>query len=498
MSDHRYDAIVVGAGIGGLSSAIALAAEGMTVCVVEAADAAGGKMGWASVDGVECDTGPSVLTLPNVFEDVFAAAGIRMADVLTLRRPDPSFRYLFADGAQVEIHHAPVDTLDSVRRSLGADAARELEGFMAYSRGIWEAAAPVFVYGDAPNMATVLSAGTQLFNGLTKVDAMSQMWPAIKKRVSDPHLRKILARYATYNGSDVRCAPATLNCIAHVELGLGGYGVEGGMYQLVRALVAAAKKVGVTFRFGMAVSALRLEKKLFGERVVGVTLEEGTHLAAPRVVANADVAHVVEALLPAHVRHGIPVTETPSMSGYNGILRARRRTGADRRAAHTVLFPHDYEAEFADIFDRDRPPAEPTVYLCAQEVCHGRTGWEHEEPVFVMANAPAEPRRGHRDEEIYTSLRERTLQRMRSAGLCDDDDRLAWERTPKQLAARFRGSRGSIYGAASNNQTAAFQRPSNRVSKVKGLFLASGSAHPGGGVPLAALSGRAAARAALA
>lgn len=492
-----HDAIVIGAGVGGLSSAIALGAAGLKVCVVEAASEPGGKMGREVVDGVEFDTGPSVLTLTDVFDDIFSTAGLRMADMVTLRQPEPSFRYLYADGAVVDIHHAPADTLDSVRRSLGADAAGELERFMGYSKDIWDAAAPVFVYGDAPNMKTVLSAGPQLIGGLTKVDAMSQMWAAIRKRVSDPHLRMLLARYATYNGSDVRCAPATLNCIAHVELGLGGYGVEGGMFMLVRALVTAAEKVGVEFHYGTPVSALMLERKMFGERITGVELEDGRQLSSKRVVANADVAHVVEALLPAKLRHGIPVSETPSMSAYNGVLRMRRRHGDDARVAHTVLFPSDYEAEFADIFDRDRPPVEPTVYLCAQEANHGRMGWAEEEPVFVMANAPAEPRAGRREAEVYRSLRDATLGRMREAGLCDADDPLVWERTPQELAARFRGSRGSIYGAASNNQTAAFQRPSNRVSKVKGLFLASGSAHPGGGVPLAALSGRAAARAAL-
>lgn len=492
-----FDAIVIGAGVGGLASAIAIAAEGLKVCVVEAADEPGGKMGRAVVDGVEFDTGPSVLTLPDVFEDLFAMADLRMRDLVTLRQPEPGFRYLYADGAVVDVYHAAADTIDSVRRSLGADAADELERFLSYSKGIWDAAAPVFVYGDAPNVKSVLAAGPAALAGLTKVDAMSKMWGAIEKRVSDPHLRMLLARYATYNGSDARSAPATLNCIAHVELGLGGYGVEGGMFVLVRALVTAAEKLGVCFRYGTPVSGVMLERKLFGERVLGVELEDGTALSAPRVVANADVAHVVESLLPAKLRHGIPVTETPSMSGYTGVIRARRRHGDDARVAHTVLFPRDYEAEFADIFDRDRPPAEPTVYLCAQEANHGRRGWDQEEPVFIMANAPAEPRRGHRDDSVYRTLGDVTMARTREAGLCDADDELVWERTPRQLATRFRGSRGSIYGAASNNQTAAFQRPSNRVSKVKGLFLASGSAHPGGGVPLAALSGRAAARAAL-
>ncbi|MEJ6537506.1 MAG: hypothetical protein QNL98_09790 [Mycobacterium sp.] len=178
------------------------------------------------------------------------------------------------------------------------------------------------------------------------------------------------------------------------------------------------------------------------------------------------------------------------MSAWNGVLRAARR--ADRMP-HEVLFPADYEAEFSDIFDHDRPPAAPTVYLCAQERCHGLTGWADAEPVFVMANAPAEPVGGPRASEMWDTLEAAVAQRIQTAGLWSDGDAILWRRTPTDLAAAFPGSRGAIYGAASNDRFAAFKRPPNRVSGVPGLYLASGSAHPGGGLPMVALSGMAAA-----
>lgn len=182
------------------------------------------------------------------------------------------------------------------------------------------------------------------------------------------------------------------------------------------------------------------------------------------------------------------------MSGWTGIVRARRRVGQDARAAHTVLFPEEYLEEFADIFDRDRPPQAPTVYCCAQEPCHQRRGWADHEPVFIMTNAPPEPRGGARPAEVYTALRERALGRLRGAGLIDGDDAVVWERAPAGLAAAYPGSRGALYGASSNSLFAAFKRPANRVSGLPGLYLASGSAHPGGGMPLCVLSGRMAAR----
>jgi len=159
-----------------------------------------------------------------------------------------------------------------------------------------------------------------------------------------------------------------------------------------------------------------------------------------------------------------------------------------------VLFPESYLDEFADLFDHDRPPRTPTVYVCAQERAHGRAGWREHEPLFVMANAPAEPLVGERDPAVWQALEGTMMRRLRSAGIIAADDEVVWRRTPTELARRFPGSRGALYGAASHSWNAAFKRPANVVGGTPGLYLASGSAHPGGGLPLAALSGRAAAR----
>ena len=135
----------------------------------------------------------------------------------------------------------------------------------------------------------------------------------------------------------------------------------------------------------------------------------------------------------------------------------------------------------------------PDEYGSAQERCHGVTGWADAEPVFVMANAPAEPASGSRAPEVWAALETAVEQRIRATGLWRQGDELVWRRTPADLARAFPGSRGAIYGAASNDRFAAFKRAPNRVRGVAGLYLASGSAHPGGGLPMVALSGLAAA-----
>lgn len=489
---EQVDAVVIGAGMGGLSAALGLARGGLKVEVIEAAEAAGGKVATAEVDGVRFDTGPSLMTLTHVLEEVLAAGGARLEDELELLRPDLVFRYLYADGVALELYQRVEDTLESVRQTLGPPAADQLKAFLDYAREIWEAALPNFVMGSAPNVTGMMRLGMTKLGQVMKIDPLRTMWAGICRHVQDPHLRMLLARYATYNGSNPYAAPATLNCIAWVELGLGCCGVRGGMSQIAAALARVGARQGVNYSYGDPVAQVLIERG----RAVGVTTRSGRTVRARIIVANADVAQVIGGLLPTGIAHGLEETQEPSMSGWNGVLRAR--PGAMTQAAHTVLFPNDYAQEFEDIFGQRRPPREPTVYLCAQGVGHGREGWEDgSQPVFVMANAPCEPATGSSDPAQYEALRERVMGRLREAGLLGLDDALVWQRTPAQLAAQFPGSRGSIYGASSNSQLAAFRRPANRVKALPGLYLASGSAHPGGGVPMCLMSGQTASREAL-
>lgn len=474
--------VVVGAGMGGLAAAVALGAAGHQVTVLEAGDDVGGKVGEVSVDGVAFDTGPSVLTLPAILDGVLAQAGMSVATDVGLVSPTPAFRYRFPSGRSLDVFVAVDDTLASVERALGRRARDELAAFLAYARDIWETSKDDFVFGAAPTTATLLRLAVTRPLDMLRVDPLSSMQGALRRRITDPDLRLLLMRYATYNGSDPFTAPATLHCIAHVELALGGFGVTGGMMTVARALHRAALKVGATVRTNARVRRVVLDA---AGTVRGVELDDGAVVEGRAVVVNADVAHLTEALLPSAAR-SLPAPSAPSMSGATMVVKARRRQGARARVAHEVLFPADYQAEFDDIFRRRQSPRDPTVYVCAQEQAHGRAGWAEHEPLFVMANAPA-LQDGVVDDGDALLFRAR--QRLLAAGLLDDDDAVVWQRTSGGLAERFFGSRGSLYGAASNDRRSAFARAPNAVTAVPGLFLASGSAHPGGGVPLCLQSG---------
>lgn len=482
---------VVGAGMGGLAAAIESAARGHEVVVWELGERAGGKVGIAERDGVEFDTGPSVMTMLEVLEGLFERADTRLEDELELVTPDPWFRYMYPDGAELDIHHDTEATLESVESTFGREASGEVADFLEYAERIWEAAAPNFVFSQAPSIGGMMRLGLSAPGDVMAIDPMRTMWSSITSRISDPRLQWLFARYATYVGADPRKAPATMNCISWVELGGRACGIDGGMYEMVRALERVARGLGVEFRYETRVESLEAR----GGQVREVATSGGTEQVDAAVV-NAGVHHLVEDLVDDGRLAGLESSQPNSTSGWTVVIRAPRRTKSER-APHTVVFPDEYIEEFVDLFDRDRRPDDPTIYLCAQEKSHGREGWDDEEPIFAMVNTPPLPEEGDAGarSDHWAELEREVLDRLQSTGLIGDEASVTWRRTPDELAGRFPGSRGSIYGAAANSRFAAFQRPPNRVDAVDGLYLASGSAHPGGGVPMCLQSGRLAAKA---
>ncbi len=518
---------VIGAGFGGLSAALALRASGHHVTVYEAGHRVGGKADRLSANGRSFDTGPSLLTMPDVLEQVFVQAGTTTSEQVTLRRLKPAFRYLFPDGTRLDLDDEPDAQAEAVKATLGPIVATDYVRILAHCRQIWDVAAPSFVYGDAPSFGTIAERPLWSARSLGRIDAARSMRSALGSLTRSPHLRALFARFATYSGSDARVAPATLLCVGWVELGLGSWGVLGGISAVARALAARFVALGGELRVGTGVAEILLE----GDRVAGVRLEDGQSVRHDVVVSNADTRALYETLLPpqryapgasiafAQRRLARAAREsTPSMSGWNAVVM----TPPAGRAAHTVLFPKAapgeaiddaYYDEFAAIFDRNTLRQHPTIYACDQRIAHADDAHADDAhaddahaddahaddpqgagPVFLMVNAPSASACEAGPGIDFAALEVESLARLRAAGVLGDGHTV-FRRTPTGLADRFPGSDGALYGAASNSRFAAFLRPGNRVAGIRGLYVASGTAHPGGGVPLALLSGLAAARA---
>lgn len=467
--------VVVGAGVGGLAAACRLAARGHRVTVLEAAEQVGGKLGTYEREGFRFDTGPSLLTMPEVFGDLFAATG-GWPPSLVLERLDPLIRHRFADGTWLDTSDDLTVLTDRLDATLGVGAGADWRAFLERAGRIWEASRGPFLESPLHGPRTLASLALRHPGDLATLTPGRTLRALGRRYLRDPRLRVLLDRYATYTGSDPRLAPAALAAIPFIEQQQGGWYVEGGLHRIAEALLQRALDLSVEVRLGTRVSRIL-------DPATGVVLADGSEVSADLVVANTDAAHLYGDLVPSRRASRRLARTTPSLSGFVLLLALRGRS-ADQ-AHHTVLFPADYDAELDAVFG-SRPVDDPTVYVCAPPdgAPNGHEAW------FVLVNAPRQGPFDWRAPGVRERYAERVLKVMAERGL-DVRDRLLWRevRTPADLEDRTGSVGGAIYGSSSNGARAAFLRPANR-SPVPGLFLVGGSSHPGGGLPLVALSAR--------
>ncbi|GAA5145302.1 phytoene desaturase family protein [Nocardioides marinquilinus] len=482
--------VVVGAGVGGLAVAVRLAAQGHGVTLLEQADEVGGKLGVRRRDGFVFDTGPSLLTMPHLLDELLADTG-GPDPGLRLQRLDVACHYRFADGTGLAMPGRLDDVPAALDAALGPGRGEQWTAFLRRAEQIWDVTRGPFL--ESPVSAAGL---VRLSRRLGDVAAVAP-WVSLRRLgeryLHDPRLRTLLDRYATYTGSDPRRAPAALATVPYVEQAFGSWYVEGGLGRIATSLRERAESLGVRVRPGCRVQ----EVTTSGGRADGVRLADGTRLPADVVVANADAAQVYRELLPpsagARARARLQ-RATPSLSGF-ALLLALDGVGPPA-AHHRVLFAEDYDAEFDGVFGTRRrgphPVGRPTLYVAAADdpavvPRPGAGAW------FVLVNAPRHDPAGGVDWDepgLADAYAARLLDLLAERGV-DVRPHLRWCETvtPADLERRTLTPGGSIYGTSSNGARAAFLRPANRTP-VPGLFLVGGSSHPGGGLPLVLLSAR--------
>ena len=487
---HRPRVIVIGAGVGGLVAALLLATEGVDVTVIERADGPGGKMRQVEAGGALLDAGPTVFTMRWVFEKIFAEAGATLTDHLTLQRAQTLARHLWRDGAHLDLFADPDQSADAIGVFAGATEAAGFVRFCARARSIYETLRDSFILAERPSpVDLVRHAGVAGLPQLLRISPFATMWEELGKYFRDPRLRQLFGRYATYCGSSPFAAPATLMLVAHVEME-GVWRLTGGMHRLARALASLAQARDARFLYGR--DAHRILVK--GGRACGVRLADGETIEADAIIMNGDVSALRNGLLGREAQGAIGAAGAasraqPSLSALTLAMRARAE-GASL-VHHNVFFSDDYRAEFDDIFTRRRLPVSPTIYVCAQDRADDPAARD-DERLFALVNAPAGGEAMELSPEELNRCEETIFRELAACGL--RVSATATRRTtPADFARLFPATGGAIYGQASHGWMASFTRPGARTI-LPGLYLAGGSVHPGPGAPMAAISGRNAAR----
>ncbi|NVM44343.1 MAG: phytoene desaturase [Candidatus Lokiarchaeota archaeon] len=478
-------AAIIGAGLGGLSASIYLKAKGWDVDVYEAQSFPGGKAAEEYFDGYRFDTGPSLVTMPWVFEDVFQTAGKDVHQELTLVKLEEICTYYLSDGRYLkawadteefgfELEKIVPGSQNSFKKYLKeAEKVHSLGGNFFLTQAIHEIRNLI---KPSVLLKLIRFAGIHPFSTLNKLNT---------KFFKDPRIVQLFNRYATYNGSDPYQTPATMIIIPFIEYIGGGYGIKEGIFEIPKKIHKAAEELGVHFIFGQRVEKINVQKK----KILGINTASND-IDYDVVISNADVLYTYDTLL------NLPNSKEakryrklePSSSGivfYWGINRTFKEL-----SVNNIFFSSNYTAEFKAMFEDNIMAEEPTVYVNITSKLTPTDAPKDCENWFVLLNAPSNQ---NQDWDLLVSNARNAAINLLSKRLGTNiKSHIVTEGilTPPEIEKRTGSKYGSLYGISSNSVTSAFMRHRNRSKRIKGLYFCGGSAHPGGGMPLVLLSGK--------
>lgn len=472
---------IIGAGIGGLSTALRLAHAGARVSVFERHSTPGGKMRTLPSVAGPVDAGPTVLTMKHVFEALFAETGSALSDHVTLTREETLARHFWRDGTTLDLFSDTDASIDAVEQTFGHKAAREFTAFHAQTAKLFEAF-------DAPMMRTaapsLLSMTAQIMRRPHLIPAMAPhrtMAQNLARLFSEPRLAQLFGRYATYVGGRPDASPALLSLIAFAE-SQGVWHVTGGMHRLACAIAERATALGARFHYNAHVSRIDMEE---GQPKALIT--DAGRIAVDAICFNGDPRAIAIGMLGNDVARAVePETTSPRSLSACVHSFAAEVTGINL-AAHNVFFCDDPATEFGPIAQGDIPQ-DATLYVCAQDRFGGQspTGPERFE---IIMNAPPVADRTALTAEEKDTCHTRIMAQLQDFGLrfspTPPPDSLTM---PQGFAAMFPASNGALYGRSPHGMMAAFKRPTVR-SRIPGLYLVGGGVHPGAGIPMATLCG---------
>lgn len=472
----RRHAIVIGSGIGGLSSAIRLAHAGFSVSVFEKNDILGGKVHSKKLGAYRFDMGPSVFTEPELVQELLNLSPQKI-DFSYKLLPE-SCRYFFSDGQRVILKSGTEGTIEALANELKEDP----EKVKAYLRKIsknYKLLSPVFIASSLHRWSHWFK--WSLFPaivGIPRYGLIKTMNQWSNKHFKNPKTVQILNRFATYNGSDPYQTPGLLSIIGHLELNIGAFFPKGGIVSISQSLVEAAESLGVNFHINSPVSEIFHQNGA----VTGVRIKNDL-IPADLVVCNADVHYVYENLIKG-IKPPVRILSQEMSSSaivfYWGIKKNFPSLGV-----HNIFFSSKYEEEFNAIFKERRIISDPTIYIHISSKMEPKDAPEHGENWFVMVNAPIDS--GQEWSKVVSEVKSNVLLKLQEclgehiSSYIEEE----YINDPSTLAGQYNGKAGSIYGNSSNSRMSAFYRHPNDAFRVKGLYFSGVTVHPGGGIPLA-------------
>ncbi len=476
------DVLIVGAGLGGLASAVRLAAQGRQVRVLERHAHPGGRCGYWESEGFRFDTGPTLLLMTDYLRKVFADADRRLEDYLDLRQLDPNYRVYYADGTTLDVTSRINGMLEGVERIEPGVGPRFLR-FLAETARLYAIGLAAFVDRNVHRRRDFFN----LKNGLLllRARAMERLQKMVGRFFKDERLQQAFSFQSLYLGLSPYESPAIYSLLPYTEVAGGLYFPMGGMHAIPRALARLAGELGVVIEYGTEVTALERD----GSRIAAVRLADGRRLSPETVLVNADLPYAYETLL-GEPYAGIERFDF-SCSAFLMYL------GVDGSYPdlphHNLIVPADLRRACDDIFERHQVPADPAFYICNPSKTDPSLAPEGKENIYILVPVPSQDPARPIDWAVEgPRLEAEMLERLERFGLSDLRRRLVTSRvfTPADFQVELSATRGEAFGLAHGIDQVGYFRPHNRHAECTNLFFVGQSTHPGCGVPMVLISSR--------
>lgn len=476
-------AIVIGSGVSGMSIAIRLAKKGYQVTVFEANEKLGGKITRLEKDGFKWGFGASLLTLPELIDELFVLAGKNPKDYYHYQRLNPITRYFFPDKTVVNAY-AEREKFANEIASKTTDSAESVINYLKRIENAFRLTENTFLHKSLHRLRTYLSLEA------LKIAALSPttlgLFSTVHKRnalaFKDPRTIQLFDRYATYNGSNPYKAPGVLNIIAHPEFNQGAFILEDGMPSLIENLHKLGKNLGVEYKTLSPVEEILIENK----HVKGIK-SNGQIYNADLVISNMDVYYTYKKLLPqfkAPEKYLNQERSTSTIIYYWGMNKP-----FPQLEVHNILFSDNYVREFEHL-SNGTMYEDPTVYIFISSKINPGHAPEKCENWFVLINAPHH--QGQDWEAQIKKMREKVINKINTILETDIRPHIVSEivNHPQSIQTITQSYAGALYGNSTNKVMSTFLRHPNFNNKIKNLYFCGGSVHPGGGVPICLLSAK--------
>jgi len=476
--------IVIGSGLGGLSAAISLRQEGYEVVVHEKNAQIGGKLNELKEQGYTFDLGPSILTLPHLFERLFARSGKRMSDYITIRALRPHWRNFFEDGKVVDLYPEP-EKMAAEARKVGEDPAN-VQRFLDYSARLYD-----LVNAGYFEQGLDSSREFAKFYGLWKFlqfDLFRTMHGGVKRFLKTRHMQEIFDYFIKYVGSSAYQAPAFMNCMPTIQFRHDLWYVDGGLYGIARGLQRLMAELGITVHLNSEIASIRTA----GGRAAGIVTGDGTFHAAEILVSNMEVIPCYRNLLgeDAAFVNKLEKRLEPACSGL--VLDLGLDCRYPQLAHHNFFFSGNQREHFRTVFKKHRLPPDPTIYLVAASKTDPTVAPPGCDCLKILPHIPYIDDAHPLTRDDYLAFKERIVDKLEGMGLTDLRKHTVFEHvwTPLDIQQQYYSNKGSIYGVVTDRFKNFGFKAAKQSTRYENLFFVGGSVNPGGGMPMVVLCGQ--------